>query len=255
MNNFIDLYEKFIEIKKMGWIKSLGNGNGAIGITFEKLLGKEIENFEIPDYEGIEIKVHGPYKKGTISLFSATPDSYLFEIKRIHELYSYPDKDMPQFKIFQMPIYYNKVSHYVENFHFSLHTDKEKKQLKLLVFNQYYELIDDKTAWSFDLLIEKIERKLTNLAIIEADRKKINGIKYFKYNNINFYKFKNFDTFLSLIKNGDIGVSFKIGVYKSGKKFGQIYDHGTTFIIKKNCINKLYDNMSIDKIKGGSITC
>jgi len=38
------------------WIESKCKGNSGVGITLESLLQKERENFEIPDYKGIELK-------------------------------------------------------------------------------------------------------------------------------------------------------------------------------------------------------
>ena len=53
MKNIMLLYDKFNQIEYMGWVKSLGNGTAAIGTTFERLISKNIENFEIPNFEGI----------------------------------------------------------------------------------------------------------------------------------------------------------------------------------------------------------
>ena len=50
------LQQKFKEIKQKGYIKSVRRGSTGIGATFESLLGKPEESFEIPDFYGIEIK-------------------------------------------------------------------------------------------------------------------------------------------------------------------------------------------------------
>lgn len=93
------LYDKFNQIEYIGWVKSFENGTTSIGTTFERLIDKNIEDFEIPDFEGVEIKVKSISSKGSISLFNATPDSYLFEIKRIINEYGYPSKDNSEFKV------------------------------------------------------------------------------------------------------------------------------------------------------------
>ena len=49
-----------------------------------------------------------------------------------------------------------------------------------------------------------------------------------------------------LINKNKIRVCFSIGIYKSGKKFGQLYDHGTKFCINKYEIGKLFKEISID---------
>ena len=66
--NIRKLYRKFNEIRKMGYVKSVRNGSTGIGATFEYLLGKEEESFEIPDYYGIEIKTKRAYSKSYITL-------------------------------------------------------------------------------------------------------------------------------------------------------------------------------------------
>ena len=56
--SFNDLKKKFDKIKKMGYIKGKNQRNkGNSGLTFENLIGKENDEFQIADYNGIEIKV------------------------------------------------------------------------------------------------------------------------------------------------------------------------------------------------------
>lgn len=71
------LEEKSKEIKNLGWIEAKGNGTSQVGITYEILLGKEPENFEWPDFYGIEIKTKTKncFKNNSLSLFRATPDN------------------------------------------------------------------------------------------------------------------------------------------------------------------------------------
>lgn len=62
MNEQISLLnKKFLEIKKMGWIKSKRKGHTGVGMTFEYLIGTNENNFEIPDFNGIEIKTKRNY--------------------------------------------------------------------------------------------------------------------------------------------------------------------------------------------------
>ena len=95
------------------------------------------------------------------------------------------------------------------------------------------------------MLNERINLKLKNLAIVKAENMKIKGIEYFKYNKINFYQYKNFNTFISLLEKGKINITFMIGIYKSGKRFGQTHDRGTAFTIKEKDIDLLYDKYII----------
>ncbi len=95
--SMLDLYLKFKEIKKMGYIKSWNNRSSSAGITFEKILGKEQDEFFLPDYKGIEIKTKKGYSKSKITLFSANPDSmYLYALKGLVETYGVDKKDLLQ---------------------------------------------------------------------------------------------------------------------------------------------------------------
>ena len=79
---------KFEKIKSERWCEALSGGNGNVGMTFEKKIGIEPNQFSIPDFEGIEIKTKLDGTKPAITLFSATFDgTYLFEMKRIAETY------------------------------------------------------------------------------------------------------------------------------------------------------------------------
>lgn len=240
MIDFDDLEKNILEIQKKGWIKSTANGQGAVGITFENLLGKEKENFEIPDYNGIEIKTKLNNSQPYIALFNATPDSYLFEIKRLYETHGYFDIENPDKKIFRVQLYGNKLISINNNLKAKIIVDRKKQLVILNIYNKNNELIDNNSSWSFEILNEKLMRKLKYLAIIKAYKKVDNEIKYFKYTDYNFYKLKSFENFIDEIENGNIMINFKVGIYKTGKKQGEIHDHGTGFNIKKENITKIF---------------
>ena len=45
-------------------------------------------------------------------------------------------------------------------------------------------------------------------------------------------KLKSFDTFINLIESGIIRISLKIGIFRTGKKIGQIPDQEHPFALK-----------------------
>lgn len=239
MNNINEI-ENIIE--KKGWVKSVTKGNSGVGLTLEYLLGKEKENFELPDYKGIEIKTKYSEKETYITLFNATPDSYLFETKRLVNNYGYPDKKMPEYNVLNVYATGNRKTKIPSNYYLKLNVDRKNKKVILNVYDKNKELIDTNTAWSFEILKEKIERKLQLLAIVKAERKwdPITKDVFFKYNQVKFYQLKSFEAFIGLIEIGLIRVVFKIGVYKEGRKKGQIYDHGTGFTIQEFNIENLF---------------
>ncbi len=244
--NIKKLNTKFINICNMGWVKGKSKGSKNIGYTFELLLGKQIENFEIPDYEGIEIKTQRIFTRSYITLFNATPDgTYLFEIKRIRNTYGYPDSKLKNIKVFNISIFANEKKKLGSKYLFKLIVDRNKQKIYLCVFNVQGVLIDNQTFWTFQLLEEKVLRKLKVLAIVDALYSKHNDEEFFKFNSISFYKLKNFDSFIDLVEQGIIGVTFKIGVFRSDKRYGEIHDRGTGFVIKRTDIEKMYEIISI----------
>ena len=239
INEFIKIKEKVIT---GNWIESAAKGKGGVGITLESILGKERENLEIPDYHGIELKAKCSTRETHITLFGATPDSYLFEIKRIQKEYGYPDATLPQFNIFNLSIYgdrYVSLNHH----YFTLSVDQENKQIVLNIYDNHFNLIDNLVSWSFEMVKEQLERKLSYLAIVHAERKFQHNVVYFKYNDIHFYQLKSFEEFIQLVACGIIRITFRISVYKSGRKYGEIYDHGTIFSIDEKDITKLFDKI------------
>lgn len=229
LNKLINVTEKVI---KKGWIENQYNGYGSGGITFEKEIGIITNNFEIPDYNGIEIKTKISSKEYHINLFCSSPDSFLFETKRIFETYG-------ENKSFNISVYSHRKIYYKGKY-YQLNIDDANKKIILMIYDNNKNLIDNKTSWSYQIIKEKINRKIKNLFIVYGERKYQNRQIYFKYNKYNYYEFKGFDAFISELKKGNVRVSFSIGTFKSGKRKGQMYDHGTSFNISRKNLEKIY---------------
>ena len=243
--NIKNLYNEFITIKKMGWIQSKRKGNAGVGYTFETLINKPEENFPWPDFEGIEIKTCRKYTRRDIHLFSVTPDGdFLFPIDRVLHYLGYPDKDFTDIKIFNMNFNaarYTKIGLFKEG---KIIVNHDKQKIDFVARKINGKPFDIDTSWSFKMIEERLNLKLSYLARIIADVKIIDGIEYFHYEKIKFYKLKDFKTFISLIENGYINVNFNIGVFKSGPKKGKIHDRGTGFSISEKNISLLYDEIN-----------
>ncbi len=245
MNDLKNLIVKTEEIKTKGWIKSKAKGSAAGGKTFEQELNVENNTFEIPDYGEIEIKTKTDSPFYTyITLFSATPDSYLYEIKRIHALYSYPyckDKDLT---VFNKSIYINKSYSKDGQHEFKISVDYKSEQIILQVFNRQGKIIDDKCRWSFSMIKEKVNRKLKYLMIVRTERKIEHNETFFRYTGYQLYLLKDFKYFIKAIEEGYIRITFKISVFKDDYRYGQIHDHGTSFDIEEKNLDKIYYKIS-----------
>lgn len=247
-NEIKDLKELFYVIKNKGWIESSSNNLGSIGHTFEKLIGIQSNEFEWPDFQGIEIKTKNKYSSSHTTLFCCTPTGpHFHEVDRLKNLYGYPDLKLKKYKVLNTSVYANFKSKVGIRYYFELKVDKEKQKIFLLIFNHKKELIEDVVFWDFDILEEKLYRKLKYLAFIKADKLYKQNKKYFKYYLMKIYKLKDFETFINLIEKGIVRISLKIGIFRTGKKAGQIHDHGTSFCIQEDNLEKLYDLIEVYK--------
>jgi len=240
--NFNELEKLFYNVKNKGWIKSEKKGPGSIGNTFESLIGIENNELEIPDFYQIEIKTKNKYSDSYTNLFSCTPTGpHYHEVERLKNVYGYPDTKLKMYNVLNTSIYSKYKIRVGLSYFFELKVDKEKEKLYLLIYDKKKRLLEDEVYWDFDILQEKLYRKLKYLAFVSAEKKILNGEKYFKYNNIKFYKLKNFNTFIELLDKGIIRISLKIGVFRDEKRMGKIHDHGTSFSIKEKNLDKLYE--------------
>lgn len=242
IDNFKILKQKFEEIKEMGWIKSCRKGNTGIGYTFEKLLGKEEDTLCLPDYNGIEIKTHRKNSKSYVTLFNYNPiGESSYELKRILKSYGYRHSKNRNIKLLNSNIYCNYIKDVGVNYKFSLCVDDAKKRIYLLVFDRLGLFVEKKAYWTFETIKDKLYNKLQYLAYVEADSKFINGIEYFRYNKISFYKLKDFETFIDLVKKAKIKISFLIsGIFGDDDI---INSHGTSFSIKADNLNLLFEQI------------
>lgn len=233
---------KFEYIKKLGWVESKRKGSTGIGYTLEKLYKINENNFEIPDLIIFELKAHHKHSKSYITLFNATPDGdYLFEISHLKQNYGYPDRILKQHKVLNCDVFANQINNIGSVYKQTLKIDYKEKKIRLYIMNSNLQVVDKEISWSFEMLKEKFERKTKYLAFISAEKKILNNKEYFKYNNLTFYKSLSFNKFIELLDKGFIKISFKIGIFRSGKRTGQTHDHGTGFSILEKNIPLLYE--------------
>ncbi len=235
-----ELFKEFCRVRNMGWIKSMRNGPTGIGYTFESLLNKKEDNLQTPDYKNIEIKTMRYLSKKKIHLFSCTPNKSEDNlIEKIRNKYGYPDKEYPQYKVFNISLntkYPTKIG-YKKLF---LKVNMEKKIIEMICLTIFGIKSNLDVFWSFDTLEKIINSKIQEMAIVKACYKKENNIDHFKYTRIDFYKLKSFDEFIKLIEKGTISITFKIGIWKDDDKLGQTHDRGTDFSLLEENIEKLY---------------
>ena len=244
INSFLLLNNRFNFIRSKGWIRSLRKGPTGIGYTFESLIGKMEDADSLPDFNGIEIKTHRKFSKSYIGLFNYNPiGESSYELMRIYDNYGYRSIKNRNIKVLNTSVYCDCVCDVGINYKFSLSIDYEQEKVFLVVFDRIGNFIEKKSFWSFSVLRDKLYNKMHYLAYIEASSNFVDSIEYFKYDSIRFYSLKGFDEFIDLLSRGKIRVTFKVGVYSSGDRCGEIYSHGTSFGIKSCDLPLLYDSV------------
>ncbi len=243
-SDILALKEKLDKIKNLGWIECKNKNKSVTGKTLENLLEINPDNFEIPDYNTIEIKSKVSKRENYIDLFCATPDSYVLETKRLYDKYSYLDSN--NYKILNFVLYGEFLKPINNEYSAKLRIDYKNKKVIMEVYNKDNELIDNLSSWSFELLEEKLCRKLNYVCLVEGDKKFSHNVLYVRYDKYKFYKLKKFSNFIRLLKRGQIRISFTLGVYKSGIKSGKMHDHGTQFSIRKENLKLLFDEIELE---------
>ena len=167
------LRNEFKKIKSKGWIKSLYKGNNGVGLTFESLLGICKNELEIPDYNGIELKTKRYNSHSYITLFSCKPEGrYYHEVERIKDEYGYPHRVLKQYKVLNNSVYCKYRTKIGNKFYFELEIDRKVQKLFLLVYDLKGNLVEREVYWDFDILEEKINRKLKILALVKHIQKR-----------------------------------------------------------------------------------
>ena len=243
-NDILALKEKLDKIKNLGWIECENKNKSVTGKTLENLLEINPDNFEIPDYNTVEIKSKVSKRENYIDLFCATPDSYVLETKRLYDKYGYLDSN--NYKILNFVLYGEFLKPINNEYSARLRIDYKNKKVIMEVYNKDNELIDNLSSWSFELLEEKLSRKLNYVCFVEGDKKFSHNTLYVRYDKYKFYKLKKFSDFIQLLKRGQIRISFTLGIYKSGIKSGKMHDHGTQFSIRKENLKLLFDEIELE---------
>ncbi|MBE6147994.1 MAG: hypothetical protein E7167_00575 [Firmicutes bacterium] len=158
---FSELESKFAEIYKKGWIKSINKNYNGVGLTFEELLGKNIDDFAYPDFQGIEIKAQRVKSDYSVTLFGAAPWGESWpETERLRVKYGYFDYDKDDDKKINIELYYSKNVLVCNRYFFNLEINREEKKIYLVIRDINYNLLERSVYWFFDDLESKLKEKL-----------------------------------------------------------------------------------------------
>ncbi len=229
-------------IKSKGWIhydRTQGKSDGILGNVFEDLIGVKENNIKGADYGSYELKTKNNYSSANlVSLFGYCIDSIPSANTVIREKYGAIEEKSYK-KIFNSTIKYSEWNTHRAGHNFKLDKGEDKLYLRIKETITNYLVDDDKFYWRINE-IEKRFFKIKNICYVEGEINKAE--KMVKFTKMTFYDNANMEAFWKLVKNDDIVMDFRIGVYKSGPNEGKSHDHGTGFRIKANKIPLLFKN-------------
>lgn len=245
--NVIKLKTKLDYIKG-NYIELPSNKFVNVGLLFEKLLGIENNSFSVADIDGIELKVSKNNSLHPITLFSCTCDGPdFFELNRFVNKYGACDTTYKETKILYINLSCSEYTKWGKNLKMKLNIDYNKKKIYIVVAHVNGKLIERRAYWNFSTLEKMLERKIQIMCLCNYSIIYRNSLKLCKFNDYLFYKYLGFDKFIFLLESGLVQVSIKYGIYKKGPKKGMSYNHGTSFFIKKDVLNMLFENFGQKK--------
>lgn len=244
--NLKRLKKEFFVIQCRNWVASRAEGSGAVGLTLEKLLGKENDTIALPDYLGIELKTKLITSYPQISLFSMALDSKPLLMQHVWEKYGWKSGTDKKFKVFYATIYGHRYMKTKSRYCYKLIVDRKANVVRLGVWDKHTKILDDSMSWSFQELNRRLNAKLMYLSVVHAQKNIAKGKEFFKYLDISFYKLRNFDMFLYLIEKGEIFVSITLSYFKKGPQTGKMNDKGSCFIINEKSLTLLFEKIDVD---------
>lgn len=244
--NYKELLEIFKVISKMKWVKGVNNFTNSVGLTFESLLNKKPDSMYFPDYNGIEIKCTQRFSRYPITLFTSVFDGpEIYEMNKILQKYGKKDYFYEDKKILNS-VLSCKYKVLVNNeFYFKLDVLDKQKKIYLSVYDKDYKLIERNVFITFETLKNRLELKLSTLAVVWASKKNLNQTLYFRYYKIIIYKLISFDKFIELLKKDIIIVNIVGRVSRSGLESGRQRNKNLVFQIGKEYITELFDIVKV----------
>lgn len=252
MENYKKLLKEFKTISNRCWIKGINDYTNSAGLTFESLLNKKSDSMYFPDYKGIEIKCTQRFSRYPISLFSIAFDGpTLYEMNNILNKYGKDDYIYKDKKTLISSVSFNEEVLVNNKFYFKLEIDEQKEKVYLAVFDLNKNLLEKEAYVDFCSIRNRLQVKLTNLAIVWASKRKIDEELYFRYYKMVIYKLTSFENFIKLLKEEIIRIDIIGRVSRSGIEAGRQKNKNLVFKIDKKNIELLFD--VIEEYDGDSL--
>ncbi len=208
-----ELLGKFDEVREMGWINSLRDGDTGVGYTFESLIGVCENNSKEADFKGIEIKCKqakdGKTSTGKINLFQQAP------------AWAKPLSGLERLRLIGRQGIDGRYACHSQVTTLPNNIDLE---LCLIDLEQRIDLVkgsEEIGFWLFDVLQRRLEEKHSRAIFVKAATKRNREITQFRYEELVYCEHPSIQRFVELVRSRDIVFEFLMS-----EKEGKVRNHG-----------------------------
>lgn len=252
-DDLIVLQNELERIKSMGWIENRRPGNvGGVGNTLEDLLNVAENNYQLPDFGKWELKSQRADTSSLLTLFHCEPKPRNARIvpRILLAKYGWPHEEAgTKYSIGEKSFRQTITTKSYSSRGFIVKLDDISQQIFISFnhsmidscqFSDWKDSVIQRVGsgelspipyWSYSDIESKLKAKLSNLMYVQAERKTVNGLEYYRYNHIEAYMNPSIENFLNTLKEGHIYIDFDA---RTG------HNHGTKFRIKPKHKKDLY---------------
>lgn len=207
------------------YFPTVRNGNTGVGMTFEHRCGVPENNLADADLRGAELKAKRVDSDSLLTLMTKNPPRAVRKLTMEFGTDTFDDEDV---------LYRRRLYHTLRNGHSDL--------FELAVSDDALDLISINeggavASWTSTVL-KKSLGKLTNLCLIDAKTKLVEGQEHFQYTGFTYYHGFDQQKFIEALIAGEAFIDFRAHYCHAKKK---LRDHGTAFRINPDKLADLYE--------------
>jgi hypothetical protein len=233
LNEAEELINKLREISNKGYIRAVGTGDTAVGMSIEAALGITPNSLRKPDYKGIEIKsgrsLLSGIKRTRTTLFACVPNWKISHCKSSEEiLQRFGYSRNGQFKL------YCTISAKSIN---SLGLMFELDSLGQILSEVFTRGTPKEVAiWDMNTLENRLLEKHNKTFWVKATAHILNGVEHFKLLSVQYTQRPNIPQFSRMLQDGSITMDHLI----KRKATGGVSEKGPLFKIWPHNIPELF---------------
>ncbi|MDR2193308.1 MAG: MvaI/BcnI family restriction endonuclease [Treponema sp.] len=220
----LEFSQKMVEIRRMGYIKTMRNGPTGIGYTLETLLGIRENNTAHPDIAGAELKAHRTDSGTMITLFTFNNKAWIMPPLEAVKKYGSLDKDGRQ------------------GLYYTMSRTPNSAGLFLYVTDAAISVRHISGAvvaeWRMAALSERFKQKLPKLIVVSAFTEERAGVEYFNYHRAQLMCGTSPELLAGQFRSEHIKVDLRLH-----DKGTMARNHGTGFRVYERTLPCLFSNV------------